>query len=97
MNPICLNQFKKYKKEQRNQGLYSIKLKQMNKTELLEELIRFQKERSLFEGPSLEMILQGELLFQALITHCESTEMQKFAKTYLKHLKHELQHLLSKD
>jgi metal-responsive CopG/Arc/MetJ family transcriptional regulator len=93
---LFLNQFKEYKKAQRNRGAYTLKLKQMNKTELLEELIEFQKKRSTFDSISLEMIIQGEVLFEALILHCESIEMQKFSKTYLKHLKYELQHLLTK-
>lgn len=77
----------------KNDPQYETKIARMNKYELLEEMVRFQEERSEKGRLSLEMMVRGQILFRALETTAETSELRLLASSYRRHLEHEIESL----
>lgn len=75
---------------------YQMQINRMNKIELLEEMVRFQEERSAKGKLSLTMMVRGRILFRALESHAETDELRLLASSYRRHLEHEIDHALKK-
>lgn len=58
----------------------------MDKLALLEEMVRFQEERSLLGELTPSLINRGIPLFTAIASRCETPELHILSTTYLKHL-----------
>ena len=69
---------------------YQMQINRMNKIELLEEMVRFQEQRSAKEKLSLTMMVRGKILFRALELHAETDELRLLASSYRRHLEHEI-------
>mgnify|MGYP003353183223 CR=1 FL=1 len=69
---------------------YRAKILGMDKLELLEEMVRFQQERSSRGDLTLEMMGRGRHLFQALEEKAETQELRLLARSYRRHLDHEI-------
>jgi hypothetical protein len=70
---------------------YQMHINRMSKIELLEEMVRFQEERSAKNELSLMMMVRGRILFRALETHAETDELRMLASSYRRHLEHEIE------
>lgn len=77
---VCLDEYKK-------------RIDSCDKLELMEEMVRFQEERSHVEDLTHEMMLKGVYLFQALERRAETHEMYALTRAYRRHLEHELEAL----
>jgi hypothetical protein len=75
----------------RHDPYYQILINRMNKMELLEEMVRFQEERSKKDNLSLTMMVRGKILFRALETTAETDELRLLASSYRRHLEHEIE------
>ena len=73
---------------------YQMQINRMNKIELLEEMVRFQEERSSKGALSLIMMVRGRILFRALEDFAETDELRLLASSYRRHLEHEIEHCL---
>lgn len=73
---------------------YQAKIDSMNKVELLEEMARFQEERSARGWLNLDMMIRGQILFRALEASAETEELGLFSGAYRRHLKYKLNELL---
>lgn len=62
----------------------------MDKLELLEEMVRFQEERSRTGQLTLPMMIRGQILFKALEENAETQELRILTRSYRRHLDHEL-------
>ncbi len=69
---------------------YETMIARMNKYELLEEMVKFQEERSGRDRLSLEMMVRGQILFRALELTSETSELRLLASSYRRHLEHEI-------
>lgn len=69
---------------------YQARILGMDKLALLEEMVRFQQERSRVGELTVEMMARGKYLFKALETRAETQELQLLAKSYRRHLEHEM-------
>jgi hypothetical protein len=69
---------------------YQARILGMDKLALLEEMVRFQQERSRNGELTLEMIARGKYLFKALEERAETQELQLLARSYRRHLDHEM-------
>ncbi len=69
---------------------YQVRIGRMNKIELLEEMVRFQEERSSKGNLSLTMMVRGRILFSALERCAETDELRLLASSYRRHLEHEI-------
>ena len=78
----------------RHDPQYEIKINRMNKYELLEEMVRFQEDRSSKGQLSLEMMVRGQILFRALEANSETNELRLLAGSYRRHLEHEIEALI---
>ena len=70
---------------------YQMHINRMSKIELLEEMVRFQEERSTKGELSLTMMVRGRILFRALETHAETDELRLLASSYRRHLELEIE------
>jgi hypothetical protein len=75
----------------RHDPYYQILINRMNKMELLEEMVRFQEERSKKDNLSLTMMVRGRILFRALEVTAETDELRLLASSYRRHLEHEIE------
>jgi hypothetical protein len=69
---------------------YHARILSMNKVELLEEMVRFQEERTREGKLTAQMMRQGRHLFRALENWAESRELQILSRSYRRHLEAEL-------
>jgi hypothetical protein len=71
---------------------YQTKITQMDRLELLEEMVRFQQERSSVDKLNLKLLLNGRILFKALAETSVTPEMRLLTRSYFNHLTYELDH-----
>lgn len=70
---------------------YQVQINRMTKIELLEEMVRFQEERTSKGKLSLNMMVRGRILFRALEVTSETDELRLLSSSYRRHLEHEIQ------
>lgn len=73
---------------------YKAKILGMDKLELLEEMVRFQEERSRIGHLTPQMMIHGKILFKALEETAETNELRLLTRSYRRHLEFELAALL---
>ena len=75
---------------------YHARVLVMDKLELLEEMVRFQEERSRIGELTPVMMVRGKALFKALEETAETQELRLLTKSYRRHLEYELAAFLEK-
>jgi hypothetical protein len=94
-NVISLNAIRKIKDAEIGDTAYQHLIDSMDKLELLEEMVRFQEERSRVGFLTPEMMVRGRILFNALENSAETEELKLLTGSYRRHLEHELAAYLS--
>ena len=89
-NVVSLAQARKLKKASEHDPNYEDKIASMSKVELLEEMVRFQEERSSRGHLTVGMMVRGKVLFAALHNNAETEELKLLSGSYRRHLEHEL-------
>src|SRR5690242_19464748 len=90
-NVVSLMAVREIKKAEKAAELeYRARILGMDKLDLLQEMMHFQEERSKIGKLTIEMMIQGQILFQALEDTAETTELKDLTRSYRKHLKLEL-------
>lgn len=69
---------------------YGLRIASMDKLELLEEMVRFQEERSSVGHLLPDMMVKGRILFKALEESAETPELKLLTRSYRRHLDYEL-------
>ncbi len=69
---------------------YRAKILSMDKMDLLEEMVRFQEERSREGQLTPKMMAEGQILFGALEKSAETEELRLLTRSYRRHLEYEL-------
>jgi hypothetical protein len=77
-------------KEAESDHAYQAKILGMDKLELLEEMVRFQEQRSAVGFLTPQMMIQGKFLFKALEETAETNELRLLTRSYRRHLEYEL-------
>lgn len=93
---IQLNRFRQIHENKNQEVEYRQTIEKMSKVELLNEMVRFQEERSTLGELTPELMIKGRILFTALEQMAETRELQILTRSYSRHLEHELKHFLSK-
>ncbi|MGZ3697185.1 MAG: hypothetical protein ACXWP5_03750 [Bdellovibrionota bacterium] len=75
---------------------YRARILGMDKLELLEEMVRFQEERSRIGYLTLPMMIRGKILFKALEESAETQELKLLTRSYRRHLDYEMTEHLKK-
>ncbi len=78
------------KKTQEEDLAYQAKILAMDKLELLEEMVRFQEERTRIGHLTPSLMIRGQSLFKALEEKAETHELRTLTRSYRRHLDHEL-------
>jgi hypothetical protein len=89
-NVVSLEQFRRLKRITDQDLDYARLIEKMTKLELLDEMIRFQEERTRVGQLTYKMMIRGRHLFDALERNAETREMRLLARSYKRHLEHEL-------
>ena len=89
-NIISLNAVRELKDAEDEDHAYRAKILVMDKLSLLEEMVRFQEERSRLGHLTPLMMLRGKILFKALETSAETQELKLLTRSYRRHLEYEL-------
>ena len=89
-NIVSLQAARELKQAHHEDHAYRAQILSMDKLELLEEMIRFQEERSRIGSLSVAMMVRGKHLFKALEETAETQELRILTRSYRRHLEHEL-------
>ncbi|MEK6578474.1 MAG: hypothetical protein AABZ55_04545 [Bdellovibrionota bacterium] len=89
-NVISLKAVRDVKQAELQDMEYHAKILVMDKLDLLQEMVRFQEERSRLGYLTLQMMVRGKLLFKALETTAETEELKLLTRSYRRHLEYEM-------
>ena len=95
-NVVSLNAVREVKRAAEEDHEYRARILVMDKLELLEEMVRFQEQRTATGHLTLEMMIRGKILFKALEENAETQELLLLTRSYRKHLEYELNDYLKK-
>ena len=90
---VSLSAIREMKRAEAEDYAYQAKILTMDKLGLLEEMIRFQEERSGIEELSPVMMIRGKVLFKALEEKAETQELRILSRSYRRHLELELHNI----
>ena len=90
-NVVSLKAVRDIKDAETEDHTYRAMILSMDKLELLEEMVRFQEERSSMGQLTLAMMIKGRHLFKALEETAETQELKILTRSYRRHLDFELQ------
>ncbi len=89
-NVISLQALRELKTSKDEDLAYEANIRVMDKLELLEEMVRFQEERTTLGHLTPSMMVRGKILFKALESSAETQELRLLTRSYRRHLEHEL-------
>ena len=92
-----LDAARKLKEAENDDLAYRARILVMDKLELLEEMVRFQEERSRIGELTLPMMIRGKVLFKALEETAETQELKLLTRSYRRHLEFELSEYVKSD
>jgi len=75
---------------------YSAKIAQMDRLELVNEVVNFNEERYMNGGLNKDLIVKGLILFKNMAENSATSNFREFARSYHKHLELEMQVLRNK-
>lgn len=87
---VSLKAVREIKDAQAEDHAYRARILTMDKMELLEEMVRFQEERSSKGHLTVAMMVRGQVLFKALEESAETQELRLLTRSYRRHLEFEL-------
>src|SRR3954463_969498 len=96
-NVVSLKAVRELKNSRPEDDAYKALILGMDKLELLEEMVRFQEERSRVGHLTPEMMVQGKILLKALEESAETNELRLLTRSYRRHLEFELAAYLEKE
>jgi hypothetical protein len=96
-NVVSLKAVREIKNAQTEDFAYHAQILAMDKLQLLEEMVRFQEERSRVGELTLQMMVRGRILFKALEENAETQELRILTRSYRRHLECELTEYRSKE
>lgn len=92
-NIVSLSKFKILKAAEDQEMAYKARILGMDKLQLLEEMVRFQEEKTHTGKMSVEMMVRGHYLFKQLEENAETQELRILTRSYRRHLEMELAEL----
>jgi predicted RNA-binding protein YlxR (DUF448 family) len=87
---VSLQAVREIKTAENEDHAYKARILGMDKLELLEEMVRFQEERSQVGHLTATMMIRGKFLFKALEDNAETEELKLLTRSYRRHLEYEL-------
>jgi hypothetical protein len=96
-NVVSLKAARELKQSKTDDEAYRAIILNMDKLELLEEMVRFQEERARIGHLTPSMMVRGKVLFRALEDSAETQELKLLTRSYRRHLDHELSAYLAQN
>ncbi|MCC7442273.1 MAG: hypothetical protein IT285_11605 [Bdellovibrionales bacterium] len=93
---VSLQAAREIRKAKEDDTAYHARLLAMDKLELLEEMVRFQEERSRVGFLTPSMMIRGRTLFHELEKTAETRELLILTRSYRRHLEFEMADYLRK-
>lgn len=97
MKVVPMSLYRNMKHAEAEHYEYKARVLTMDKLELLEEMVRFQEERSAAEALTLSLMIRGRFLFKQLSETAETQELRHLTRSYKRHLEMELALYLKKE
>lgn len=88
---ISLHSFKNSKEADKLERSYINDIAKLDKVSLLNEMVKFQEDRSRLGQLTPEMLIRGKILFRALELSADTIALKSLTKAYRRHL--ELEYL----
>jgi phage terminase large subunit-like protein len=88
-NVVSLKAVREIKDAEAEDIAYRAMILSMSKLELLEEMVRYQEERSRIGHLTPSLMIRGKFLFKALEESAETHELRLLTCSYRRHLEHE--------
>ncbi len=88
---VSLTAFRKLRIHEDGEMAYQALIASMDKIELLDEMVRFQENRTRAGHLTIDMMVRGKILFRALEKSAETQELRILTRSYARHLEFELQ------
>lgn len=95
-NIVSLKAVRELKEAEKEDAGYHAQILVMDKVQLLEEMVRFQQERSQKGYLTPSMMVRGRHLFRALEQTAETQELKILTRSYRRHLEYELETYVEK-
>lgn len=89
-NVVSIHAVRQLRDSEAEEMAYRAQILSMDKLELLEEMIRFQEERTRVGSLNLTMMTRGKHLFKALEESAETQELKILTRSYRRHLEFEM-------
>lgn len=89
-NIVSLVAVREQKNAETEELAYRARILSMDKLALLEEMVRFQEERTSLGELTIQMMIRGKHLFKALEESAETNELRSLTRSYRRHLEAEL-------
>jgi hypothetical protein len=96
-NVILLKAVREMKSGKDEENAYHARILGMDKLELLEEMVRFQEERTIVGQLTFPMMVKGKILFKALEGAAETQELRTLTRSYRRHLEYEMSDYIKKN
>jgi hypothetical protein len=93
-NVVSIQAIREIKDAEVEEMAYHARILSLDKLELLEEMVRFQEERSKVGHLTVAMMTRGKILFKALEESAETHELRLLTRSYRRHLEFELREFL---
>ena len=93
---FSIHALREVKQVEQEDPQYKNRIETMDKVELLDEMVRFQEERSKLGELNVHLMVKGRILFRALEEHAETSALRALTKAYRRHLEYELADYLEK-
>lgn len=94
MNLRSLSAVREIKKAEDSSESYQIHIQGLDKFELLNEMIRYQEERTAIGQLTPGLMVRGRILFSALEIHAETEALRSLSGSYKRHLGYEIEEFL---
>lgn len=91
---ISIRSAREIRDAQADEMAYRAKILAMDKLALLNEMVRFQEERTRVGHLTPKMMTQGKILFASLEATAETHALRVLTRSYRRHLELELAHYL---
>lgn len=95
-NVVSIKAAREIRSSKEEDHAYHARILTMDKVELLEEMVRFQEERTRLGHLTPQMMIRGKVLFKALEENAETQELRILTRSYRRHLEYELSEYIQK-
>ena len=93
---LSIHALREIKRVEDEDPTYRQRIDNMDKVTLLEEMVRYQEERTRIGELNVGLMVRGRILFRRLEENAETSALRTLTRSYRRHLEYELSDYLSR-